>query len=369
MKTFISILCGLFLSFVTYNQVAGQTVWPGDMNNNGIVNEVDFLYWGSAYGSTGPVRGITPDTSYIGYPAPSDWFKFFNNGLNYYYADANGDGVVDDDDLIAINNNFGRKNATTIGSDDFPVVPGAKTPPLYITTQVSTFQNRKVVIFEVNLGDIETPVDSFYGFSFRLHYDTRFAQNGLTSIDLATENWVEKTEGDTDIFKKDDPEKGVAYVAITRKDHQTVKGSGTLLRGIIVVEDIVFTPERDTFTIDIDTARVVGPDLFSYKRPNYVQAKVAEIVSSVNNSTYQPSILRIYPNPAQEYLNIELFDQRISMRYIHVYNNLGQRIKNVTFSENPTSYKMNVHQLNPGMYTVVTQTSRGAYSRKILISR
>jgi hypothetical protein len=366
MKTIISTFFALLLSTVIYGQISGPVVWPGDLNNNGIVNEVDVLYWGSAFGATGSPRGPNSDTTYIGYPAPSDWAQFFNNGVNFHHADANGDGIVDDDDLIPIKNIFGLQNDSIISSDAFPVIPGQEAPPLYLTTQVNTFQDRKLVIFEVNLGDLQTPVDSFYGFSFRLHYDTLFAKNGL-SMGLAPENWVQQDENDTELFVNVDTLGGIASVALTRKDLKTVSGSGTLMRGIIVVEDIVFTPERDTFTIGIDSVRLVGPQLFSYN-PDPVTADVLGVVSSVDVPKVQNDLLRVYPNPVRESVRIELLDKRRAMEKLFLFNNLGQQIKNVTFRGNPTSYRMNVQMLPPGLYTVVAQTSDAAYSQKIIIN-
>ena len=362
MKTILTILFGLLFAWTTYAQ---PFVWPGDMNDNGIVNEVDILYWGSAYGSEGPARSNI-DTSYIGYPLPSDWAQFFNNGLNYLYADANGDGRVDDLDLTPIVNHFGMRNDAIVTSDAFPELPGAQATPISLTTQVNTFQNQKLVIFEVNLGTVQQPVDSFYGFSFRLHYDTLFAKNGI-SANLAPENWIEQNEDDTHLFIDDDRERGVASVAITRLDQQTVEGSGTLLRGIIAVEDIVLSPERDTFTLEIDSVRLVGSSLFRYIPPDPVQVKVNGVVSSNRSRRIQPGLLKVYPNPAREAMRIELLDKTTYIEQINVFNTLGQRMQYVTFGGRSTSHSMSVKNWPLGLYTVIVRTEDGLYSQKLIV--
>src|ERR1039458_8539318 len=68
-------------------------VWPGDADDNGEVNKRDVLHIGLAYGSTGPSRADTSST-WQAYHA-NDWKKTFKGGLNYKYADCNGDGKVD----------------------------------------------------------------------------------------------------------------------------------------------------------------------------------------------------------------------------------------------------------------------------------
>jgi len=239
-------------------------------------------------------------------------------------------------------------------------------PSLSLTTQVNTFQGRKLVIFEVNLGSVQQPVDSFYGFSFQLHYDTLFAKNGI-SANLAPENWIEQSENDTEFFINDNSQTGVASVAVTRLDQQTVSGSGTLLRGIIAVEDIIFTPERDTFTIEIDSVRLVGSSLFRYQPPPPVKVQVNNVVSNTQSISAQTGLLKVYPNPARERMRIELLDKSQVIRQLRVYNNFGQGIENVTFRGSPTSYNMSVQNWPPGLYTVLVRTRDGLYTEKLIV--
>ena len=52
MRIFLPLLVALILWSVS---ASGQ-VWPGDVNNNGVVNNVDLLYLGFAHGHVGPAR-------------------------------------------------------------------------------------------------------------------------------------------------------------------------------------------------------------------------------------------------------------------------------------------------------------------------
>jgi len=74
---------------------AGNEVWPGDANNDGIVNVWDVLPIGLYYGETGEARSDS-GTLWQGYPLPQ-W-----NNTMAAFADCNGDGKVDEKDVLII---------------------------------------------------------------------------------------------------------------------------------------------------------------------------------------------------------------------------------------------------------------------------
>jgi hypothetical protein len=79
--------------------LSGQVMYPGDVNNSGQANTLDVLFLGLSWGSTGPER-MSPTTAWMPQSvAPNQWAQEFSNGINYAYADCNGDGVIDQADL------------------------------------------------------------------------------------------------------------------------------------------------------------------------------------------------------------------------------------------------------------------------------
>ncbi|NUM77390.1 T9SS type A sorting domain-containing protein [candidate division KSB1 bacterium] len=77
------------------------TVWPGDTNNDGIVNQADVLPLGLHWNRTGPARSG-------GSCAWSAQFASSWTPLAATYADANGDGIVNQADVLCIGLNWGR---------------------------------------------------------------------------------------------------------------------------------------------------------------------------------------------------------------------------------------------------------------------
>lgn len=83
--------------------MSDSIVYPGDANGNGMVEARDVLYCGSAYNNTGSTR-LNASNNWI--PQLSDNWSTNVRGINSKHQDSNGDGVVNDLDLSAIQANF-----------------------------------------------------------------------------------------------------------------------------------------------------------------------------------------------------------------------------------------------------------------------
>jgi hypothetical protein len=76
-------------------------IWPGDTNNDGVVDETDVLPLGFYWRSSGPVRAVT-GSEWQAMPAVG-WIP-----LNSTFADTDGSGTINQSDLLAIGLNFGN---------------------------------------------------------------------------------------------------------------------------------------------------------------------------------------------------------------------------------------------------------------------
>jgi hypothetical protein len=82
----------------------GPLVWPGDTDNDGVVNQADLLPIGTYFGKTGAKRRS----------ASNQWFsqhatRWQPKGATY--ADANGDGIANQADVNVIGLNWGRQHS------------------------------------------------------------------------------------------------------------------------------------------------------------------------------------------------------------------------------------------------------------------
>ncbi|MGH8014817.1 MAG: Ig-like domain-containing protein, partial [Candidatus Zixiibacteriota bacterium] len=93
-----------------FTYLTGPVVYPGDCNNDGTVNEVDVLSIGLYWTQAGPDREVGGDYGPLDFFAQPAHIREQGNGtwdpLNGIYADVDGNGIVDADDLCGIAINF-----------------------------------------------------------------------------------------------------------------------------------------------------------------------------------------------------------------------------------------------------------------------
>ena len=85
---------------ISHTVYTGAVIHPGDTDNDGIVDERDILPLGIYYNQIGPIRNDIPDCS---------WGRFLAHQwelLGSTFADADGSGQVDAEDICAISQNW-----------------------------------------------------------------------------------------------------------------------------------------------------------------------------------------------------------------------------------------------------------------------
>ena len=82
------------------------TVWPGDTNNDGVVDVADVLPLGVYFAQTGPQRANAPDNTWTPQSCCPAW-----NPVAASYADSDGNGKVNQADVFAIGLNYGNTHA------------------------------------------------------------------------------------------------------------------------------------------------------------------------------------------------------------------------------------------------------------------
>lgn len=108
---------GDFVSFCAdQTGVCTSSVWPGDFNNDGIVDNTDALYWGLACQDTpGPGR---PNTSTDWQAQEAyDWTASVN-GINNKHQDGDGNGLINIQDLQVLKNNYGKTHSSNTAASN-----------------------------------------------------------------------------------------------------------------------------------------------------------------------------------------------------------------------------------------------------------
>src|SRR5690606_18470882 len=148
-------------------------VWPGDANKDKTSNNVDVLYAGLAYGSTGAQRTIDTATNWAPKISSVLWQDInlidlnFASGVNYKHADCDGNGVIDENDLLPIERNYKQ----SYNKRQTPDCVNINDVPLYFEILYDSIEVSSSVQIAIKLGTNSIPAIDAYGIAFTLHYD------------------------------------------------------------------------------------------------------------------------------------------------------------------------------------------------------
>jgi len=294
-----------------------QQVWPGDVDNNGIVEHIDVLYLGYAFGSTGPPRpgGYT---NFTGQNLEERWDDNFPDGINYGYADTDGNGTINGIDIIAVDTFYGKTHGEVLFFKEFMTGNGA--PPLTAIPEQSTAMGEESISFSFELGSPEQPVEDFYGVAFSFRYDTSYMRIIPDSFAVAADSWILGSNTSPDsllILIKDKPLEGRVDVAITRRDQQGVTGHGPIATATIVIETIVIGPAEQDIKYGVDSVFLID-EAFSTLPVTWTEGalNVPAVKTRAIHTHIQPEV---FPNPVftrQFRLALPDFAQPIQTLYL-----------------------------------------------------
>ncbi|MBP7533287.1 MAG: M4 family metallopeptidase [Chitinophagales bacterium] len=163
--------CGSTASAAVAVSLDNDCVFPGDANYDGICNNYDVLAVARAFDLQGNARDIQSmqwDSWFS-----SDWNSFATDGTNFKHADTDGNGIVNRNDLQAIELNYGLTHI-----DNTPT-PTLNNSPLTILPEGGSFEfNNGTISIDLSLANIIAPNSMVNGRAF------------AASIELAITNAV-----------------------------------------------------------------------------------------------------------------------------------------------------------------------------------
>lgn len=349
-----------------------QEVWPGDVSNNGKANAVDLLFWGLAYGAEGPARA-DENTDWSAQTLPALWSNSFPNGLNFAYADCNGDGIVDEEDFSdAIEENFGLEHPP-ITADTYANASGS-APRLRLTPSATLVEEGAMVDISLSIEDAAQPISAFYGMAIKLSYSTGLLEgDDGPDFDLTENSWVEIDESYVQELYENDEDLGTAELALTRTNQMAVAvGSGNVGTFSIIVEDIIVGLEVDTFTLRIDSVLLIDQHFgITPVIPDTTQIIIAKDTSKLTSTSHYPSAqeraegLVVYPNPTTRFLQIST---PVGIEQVVLVDQLG-RAEIILDSPVPKgNYRYDFGDRQSGVYWLKIRTTAGILSRKLVIA-
>lgn len=177
---------------VLFQPVDSFALCPGDANNDGIVNAFDALLIGLNFKKEGNARKVQHQGMQWG-PKPFEpWLeKTPGTGINLAFSDSDGDGVITEKDVLAIQFNYDSTHHLAFPSSQ-PWAP----PPSLIPAEVPPMLRFHFIEPEAQAGDTIHLVVSYLppkglpdeyfpqGVAFALEFDEALVQDSLTEIEF-----------------------------------------------------------------------------------------------------------------------------------------------------------------------------------------
>ena len=324
-----------------------DSVWPGDVNSDHVVDNQDALDLALGYGYTGYARtsasiGWTPRFCH-------DWGFDVVAGVDMKHADCDGNGTVNSSDTAAVAANYGQTHPRGIHH------VGAKVtgyPDLYFDLSGISLVAGTTVTIPIKLGTSAVPMSNILGLAAQVKV------NGITLGSNASisypASWL-GSAGNTFSFRKSVTPNQVDW-ACARNDHQNVTGNGTIASITLAIPPNA-NPQQMVLSFEnvkmIDNA---GNEITAYN----VSDDTANVnPSGVASFTTREEYYNIMPNPSGAQCELQMLLTAQANIEIKVTDVTGKVIWNHS-EENVNGTKsvsLPAPTITSGIYMIHVQTN------------
>ncbi len=352
-------------------------VFPGDYNNDGIVNHYDILPLGIAMFHEGFPREPA-STAWEGQVLDMPWPQFLPvSDINYGFIDGDGNGWVSPDDLDVIVLNYDSTQTGALPPPQ-PYLPQALCETCAPALIVVSFDQSAVFTGDTITGSISivyppgTPASAgAAGLAFNVLYNEDWIVESSLEVwpDTSGDDlmFIAATVNQVQGFKSSTP--GMMELgAASKTGTQTIHESRTLFYFRSIVEDLIIRAEDDTivvpFTLEISDLMMLN--ILEENVPFSVQHDTVWLhdpVTPVCPTSTEISLI-VIPNPASH--EVSVFTENLRVSSWTLYSSTGHIAGTGRGLEQYSYIIIPVHHLSTGYYTLVFQTSEGIITRSLL---
>lgn len=325
----------------TENVLRSLAVWPGDTDNNGVVDQADLLPIGLYWNSTGPARDSV-STSWAA-QVSEPWMPDAAA-----YANANGDSVVNQDDVLAIGMNWGKTHSTNGSS---PSKVRARKKRIAGSLELDIKEEDGRLIAEVGT-DLKKD-RSLMGASFTFHYEPQ-------QVDMNEVSSGSRLGDDPLRYVNHNESAGKVSVALSKRAGEQSVGSN----GAVARLELEKKTDRST-KVDLKdgNASLSGGTIAGLKTagPQPLRSRQVPDTYSLSDN---------YPNPFNPSTTIEFgLPERSDVR-LAVYTVTGRKVATlVNETRDAGSYKVqfDARQLASGVYIYRLETAEFKQTRQMML--
>jgi hypothetical protein len=326
-------------------------VWPGDANSDGTADNLDVLELGLHYTQTGSSRTITSNNwqSYFS----NNWAGTITNGKNLNHSDCNGDGIIDNNDTLAIFNNYGLTHAFK------PVQTTILNPQLSVVADQVAVIKGNWGSSSVYLGDAGNPINNINGIAYTIDFDKSLIESN--NIYVEYENSFINSAFQNLNFRKTDFLNGKIYTATTHTVNSNVSGYGKIATIYYQISSNLASDQ----VFNLGILQAYQSDAAGSIVPIVSGATTFTILASnVGFKEMSHNSLSITPNPTDGFLNIS---DKEAIRKIEVINVAGQILLKETINEK--SHQLQLQNYADGIYFLKVFYANGmSVTKKVLVN-
>jgi hypothetical protein len=327
-------------------------VFPGDANHDQVANNFDLLTIGQHFNFVGYPRASISN-AWTGHRA-RDWQMTQSNGRDLKHADCNGDSLINWNDTLAINLNYGLTHNSWRGT-----AAGGSTV-IRFSMPTMNLNPGDTVSIPIELGTFDTLAMNIYGIAFSINYDMMIVDSASARVNYQN-SWLGTKNTDILTLDKDFPTLGQLDMALVRNNHQNRTGYGTIADLIVVVNDDLSKRELP-FILEFSNIRAID----SAGQVIEVRAEAGEATIeteptlSINEGFAKD--LKAYPNPVKDMLYLE--HQQFTFQAVKLISVTGKQIS-LWEGKQKQSLNLPIPALSPGIYMLVVDMKEGRKAIKI----
>jgi hypothetical protein len=338
-----------------------RCVWPGDANLDATADFTDVLNIGVGFGAKGPSR--SPLSTQWKKQLVDDWSQTLTDSTNYKYLDCNGDGIINAADTAVINQNYGFKhNKWTPGTGN------VNDPQLYFRFIRDTFYGGDTAIAWLYAGSANKPLTGAYGAAY---------QASCSGIPIKDSSQVLEPFCDffctgTELIYRGPDQKSNRFTRVTVETNgkATINTTGRIAQLKLTLKDSAthkYPLNGERIYAHLLNALVIdstGKEIPVYGMDDSaVVMKPKLILSGIKKENNDRNRIRIYPNPAHNFVKISSEDPQ--HRQIFIYNTLGQIVYSGT--SDIAHSEIDLSALKGGIYTIEVHSDKNLVRKKLII--
>ena len=343
-------------AYTIYVNGCGTDVWPGDANNDLNCNLYDILPIGVGFGSSGPVRSGA-SLSWVAQPA-TDWSQNFVSGMNYKYADTDGDGTITWSDTTAIGLNYGLNHPARLA----PPTTSTAIGNLFLVASEDTVGPSGQMQVAVQLGQGSQPVPGIYGVAFRLSFNPMVVDAAQSNFAFLPTSGMGTVGTNLLTFVRPNWSAGYVDAVAVRMDHTNASSDTTIALFDVVIIDNVSA--RTVCNFELTGVRAITQAGIYQQLTTYADSVDVNSIPTGVSSPAALASIRLYPNPANTRLN---WTGKETVSSITIADHLGRTVSYQEIGDNSRS--ISLETIPAGYYFVTLQTQSGATTRPLCIQR